>query len=109
MNSYRPVLRRIGIVLVVIGVIDIGFMIYCIMTGRSYSSSLNIFAVIAGIFLIKGNLKAAKIVTWFSAFLITGLFGVLLVLFPLTQPFDLWRTEFHLNPIASLVMWGLAF
>jgi hypothetical protein len=108
MSSYRTVLRNVGLVLIAIGAIDIALMIYWVSSGRSYSSSLNIFAVIAGIFLIKGSLKAAKIVTWFAAFILTAVFGLILVLFPLTQPFDLWVTEFRINPVESIVMWGFA-
>jgi hypothetical protein len=38
-------------------------MIWCIANQRSYHSSLNIFAVIAGILLVRGNLKVARWVT----------------------------------------------
>lgn len=47
-----PVLVRTGKVLITVGVIDIGVMIYCIANEISYSSSFNIFAVIAGFFLM---------------------------------------------------------
>lgn len=105
---YRRVLREVGLVLVAIGVVDIGFMAYCIATGRGYSSSLNVFAVIAGLFLIRGNLGATRIVTWFSAFLLAGLGSALLVAFPAMRPLDLLATEFRLDPLSSLLQWLLA-
>jgi hypothetical protein len=104
MNDHRKVLRSVGFVLVAIGVADIGLMIYCIATGQGYSSSLNIFAVIAGVYLINGSLVAARVVTWFAAFLLTAIGGTLLML-PFIQPLDLWLTEFRLSPLASVVSW----
>ena len=35
-------------------------MVWCIANQRSYHSSLNIFAVIAGVLLVRGNLKVAR-------------------------------------------------
>lgn len=99
---YTKILKRAGIVLVIIGLIDIAYMIYCISNKMSYSSSFNIFSVIAGVFLIKGSLKAASIVRWFSAFMLGG-FAALLVAFPLLQPIDLTLTQIKLNPIQFLV------
>ena len=61
--SYRAILRRVGLLLIVIGVLDVGYMIYCIVNGESYSSGLNIFAIVAGIFLIRGHLGAVGLVT----------------------------------------------
>jgi len=88
MNDYRQSLRVVGIVLIVVGFLDIGWMIYCIANGESYSSSFNIFAVIAGILLIRGGLRTARVVAFFTAFMLSGFIGVLLVL-PLIMPFDL--------------------
>src|SRR5947199_285208 len=99
MNDHRRVLRRVGFVLIAIGVADIGFMIYCIATERSYSSSVNVFAVAAGVFLIRGSLRAVRIVTCISAFLLSALGGALLVV-PFVQPMDLWLTELRLDPVA---------
>ena len=39
------ILHRVGLALIVFGLLDIGLMIYCIFNGVSYSSSFNIFAV----------------------------------------------------------------
>ena len=102
--SYRAILRRVGLLLIVIGVLDVGYMIYCIVNGESYSSGLNIFAIVAGIFLIRGHLGAAGLVTWLSAFFAAALVAVLILL-PLLQPLDLTLAQLRsdaLSMIASL-------
>jgi hypothetical protein len=96
------ILRRVGWALIVVGLLDIGFMVYCIMNNLSYSSSLNIFAVIAGIFLLRQSMKTASIVSFFAAFMLAGL-GLAAGLFPLLMPFDLLATQFRLNPISSIL------
>jgi hypothetical protein len=105
MPTYRRVLREVGLVVLIIGVADIAFMIYCIMNRLNYSSTLNIFAVVAGIFLMRGSLVATRIVTWFAAFLLAVFLAVLLVQLPL-QPLDLLLTEIRLNPTNSLLIGG---
>ena len=60
--------RTAGMALLIVGIIDIGIMIYCIANEIHYSSSFNIFAVIAGILLIRGGVKSARIIRWFSIF-----------------------------------------
>lgn len=89
-----------GIVLLVIGIIDIGAMAYCITNNITYSSSFNIFAVIAGIFLMRGSVKAARIVRWISVFFIVGAIGVL-VLMPLSMPLQLLITQAKLDPFGT--------
>ena len=63
MTDHRAILKRVGLALVVFGIADIAFMIYSVTKGQSYSSSFNIFAVIAGVFLIRGSLGATRLVT----------------------------------------------
>jgi hypothetical protein len=45
----KAILRRVGNVLLVVGIADIAGMIYTVSSGHSYSSSFNVLAVIAGI------------------------------------------------------------
>jgi hypothetical protein len=96
-QSYRSILRRAGSVLIAVGLIDIGWMIYCIVNGISYSSSLNIFAV-AGILLIRGGLKTAGIVRWLGIFFVSAFLSVA-VLFPLLQPIGLTIAEIRFNTV----------
>ena len=96
-ETYRAILRRVGRVLLVIGLIDVGVMVYCIVNRRSYSSSFNLFAVIAGIFLLRGGLRTAALVRWFSVFMLAGFLSIAVVA-PFLQPWDLSLTELRLNP-----------
>ena len=98
MGDHRDILRRVGSVLVIVGIADIAYMIYCVTHGQSYSSSLNIFAVIAGVFLLRGNLGAVRYVTFFSAFMLSAAIVATLVLFPSLEPADLRLVEFRLHP-----------
>lgn len=83
-------------------------MIYCIAEDQSYSSSFNIFAVIAGIFLIRGSLGATRTITWFSAFMLTGFVGAILLLFPFLQPFGLLVAQLKQDPVSFLSLWLVA-
>lgn len=94
--NHRLVLKRVGTVLVVVGTIDICYMIYCIANGVNYSSSFNIFAVIAGVFLLRGSLRAASNVRWFAALLLSAALAMVMM-WPAIQPFDLTLTQIRLN------------
>ena len=96
-EPYLPILRRVGIVLLLAGLIDIGVMVYCIANDISYSSSFNIFAVIAGIFLMRGNLSAVAVVRWLAAFMLAA-FVCLVLAFPVLQPLGLTLIKFRLSP-----------
>jgi hypothetical protein len=100
-QSYRSILKRVGLVLILVGVADIGWMIYCIIHKMSYSSSLNLFAVIAGILLMRGNLRTAVAVRWFSMFFLSACVAML-VAWPALQPMGLTLTRIRLNPGGSV-------
>ena len=102
--------EKAGKVLVVIGILDILFMVYAISNQMSYSSSFNIFSVIAGIFLIKGGVKTARVVRWFSAFCVIA-FTAMYILMPFSTPFELTVTQFKLNPLGMSLSYliGIVF
>ena len=75
-SAYLPILRRAGVALIVIGVVDVGVMIYCIVYKLRYSSSFNIFAIVAGIFLMRGSLRAAKAISLYGSFMLAALIGI---------------------------------
>ncbi|MES2898560.1 MAG: hypothetical protein V4723_02475 [Pseudomonadota bacterium] len=89
------ILKRAGAVLLTVGLLDIGLMIYCLANKISYSSNLNIFAVIAGIFLMRGSLRAASIVRWLALFLLCASAGMLIA-WPMLQPIGLTLTQLRL-------------
>lgn len=103
-------LRRVGWTLVAVGLIDIAFMVYCVVNEISYRSSLNIFAVIAGVLLVRKSMRTANVVSFFAAFMMAGVMGAL-VLFPLLVPFDFLMTMLRLSPLSlvSSVLVGIAF
>ena len=84
--------------LIGVGLIDILWMIYCITHEMSYSSSFNIFAVVAGIFLLRNNLNAARIISVFAAFFIAGCVGCLIIL-PFVFSFGLLLAYARDSPI----------
>lgn len=104
-SLYAPILQRVGWVLLVLGLIDMSVMAYCIFRGISYSSSFNIFAVIAGIFLLKGSLRAASIVRWLAVLMFSGSMVAIFV-FPFFQPLGLTWTYMRLYPVSSF--WSVA-
>lgn len=100
------ILKRAGTVLLVVELLDIAVMVYCIVNRISYSSGLNIFAVIAGIFLLRGNLRAALIVRWVAVFLLAA-FVALLLAWPFMQPMGLTLTQIRLSPFSASISIGL--
>ena len=93
--------KKPGAVLLVIGILDIGVMAYCIANKISYSSSLNIFAVVAGILLIRGSVKTARNARWLIAFLCTGIVGLVLVL-PLVTPYELLAVQVKTGSLPAI-------
>jgi hypothetical protein len=76
-------------------------MVYCIVNELDYRSSFNIFAVIAGVLLLRQSLRTARVVAWFAAFLLAGFAGAAII-FPLLTPLDLWAVQFRLHPLSML-------
>ena len=88
-DMHQPILKRCGLVLIVVGAFDIAYMVWCIANDRSYSSSLNIFALVAGILLVRGSLKAARWVAMGASFLFAA--GALAVItLPFMYPLGYW-------------------
>ena len=77
-------------------------MVYCIINEISYSSSFNIFAVIAGILLIKGSIKTARVVSWFTGFMLVAFIAVFFVML-FIEPIGLKIVTFKLNPIGMTI------
>jgi len=99
MYNYRAILKRVGIVLIAVAILDIAYMVYCISKGQNYSSSLNIPAVVAGVFLFRGSLRAVPLITEGTAIMIVFLVSNLFLLLPFFTPAELLATEFRLDPV----------
>jgi hypothetical protein len=98
--AYLSILRRAGVALIVIGVIDVGVMIYCIVYRLRYSSSFNIFAIIAGIFLMRGSLRAAKAISLYGSFMLAALIGIAFA-WPVFIPLGLALAALRIYPMRS--------
>ena len=94
--AYLPILRRVGLALIVVGVIDVGLMIYCITHRMAYGSSFNVFAIIAGVFLMRGSLRAAGLIARAAAFMLTGFLGMVLT-WPLFLPPSLALVQLRIH------------
>jgi hypothetical protein len=100
-SAYLPILRRVGLVLIVVGVIDVGLMIYCIVHDIHYSSPYNIFAIIAGIFLLRGSLRGAALISQAAALLL-AFFIVGTLLLPVFVPVGLVLAGLRIYPLRVL-------
>lgn len=107
MYNYRTILKRVGIVLIAVGILDIAYFFYYTSQEQSFSSSLRdnyssngLVIVVAGVFLLRGSLRAVEIVRWFAAFGISNLVSNIFILLPFLKPAELWAIEFRLYPVS---------
>jgi hypothetical protein len=101
-DEVRQILHRVGLALIIFGLLDIGLMIYCIVNGVSYSSSFNIFAVISGIYLWRGHPWYVKWVTRAAGFYAAA-FCAMVPMAPFLFPMDLGVLELRLHPAGVIV------
>jgi hypothetical protein len=101
-DEVRQILHRVGLALIIFGLLDIGLMIYCIVNGVSYSSSFNIFAVISGIYLWRGHPWYVKWVTRAAGFYAAA-FCAMVPMAPFLFPVDLGVLELRLHPAGVIV------
>jgi hypothetical protein len=91
------IIRRVGKVLVAIGVVDTAAAVICTLRGVAYPSTLNLMALIAGAVLLGGSLRSAVVVRWMAVSSLP--WTVVLTLLLLSQPLDLSLTELRLTPV----------
>ena len=108
MEEHKIILKKVGVALLVVGLFDIGVMVYCIVNKLSYSSSFNVFAVIAGILLWRGSIKTARVVEWFGSFMFMGFIGIILA-FMVVEPFSLKVARFNVEPMYTTASYLFAF
>jgi hypothetical protein len=95
-------LRKVGWALIAVGLLDIGVMVYCVVNNMSYSSSFNIFAVVAGIFLLRQSMRAARVVSFFAAFMLPPaiVVGTAFPLLGIPKPL---LTQLRANPVSAVL------
>src|SRR5262245_52131184 len=96
------VMRQAGAILAAIGLLDIASCIVTVSKGGSYSSSLNIFALVAGVLVYRGSARAARFVVSGLSFLLGGLL-LLPALGLAITPWRLILLELKLSPWSFLV------
>ena len=95
-KSSSEIFKKTGIILIIVGVLDIFYMMYAIINMYSYSSSLNIFAVIAGIFLLKENIRLARYIRWLCMLELSAI-GAMAIFLPFIMPVDLLIVQLKLH------------
>ena len=99
-------MKRVGIVLIAIGIFDLAYFVYYTSQDQGFSSNLRqsysstgLTLVVAGVFLIRGSLCAVPTVTWFAALGLSNLVSATFILLPFLKPAELWEIEFRLDPV----------
>ncbi|NJK36648.1 MAG: hypothetical protein HC825_10310 [Oscillatoriales cyanobacterium RM1_1_9] len=80
MDNYRTILQRAGAGLIGVGVVDMSYMTYRLSQGQGYSLGFNSLALVAGMFLLGGSLRAVPIITGFAAFRLSIFISTLFIL-----------------------------
>lgn len=91
------IIRRVGKVLVAIGVVDTAAAVVFTVLGVGYPSTLNLMALVAGAVLWSGSLRSAIVVRWLAMLSLPG--TLVLTLLLLTQPLELSLIELKLTPV----------
>lgn len=100
-SDYRSSFRTVGLALIVLGLLDVGVRLYHSITRQSFFISFTIFAVLAGVLLLRGSLITARITAFFSAILLSS-FTVAFVIIPFLIPLDFTWTYFRLHPASTI-------
>lgn len=106
-SRHLPILRPAGAVLLIAGLVDLAALTYSFVQGQAYVSGLNLFGVVAGVFLLRGSLQAALVVRWLAVWLLAALLATVFV-FPFLQPFSLTFAQLRLGLGPEPVSVGLA-
>src|SRR5882724_541752 len=101
-DEARRILHGVGLALIIFGLLDIGVMIYCIVNSVNYSSSFNVFVVLAGVYVRRGHPWWVKWTTRATGFYAAA-FCTMVPMAPFLFPMDLAALEFRLHPVAAVV------
>ena len=101
-QMHIPLLRRVGAVLLAAGLITLAALALESFQGMAaFTAGPGLVAVVAGVGLWRGNLRAALGVRWLAAFLLAAGLSLLFFL-PLMQPFSLTFAQLRLGQGPSL-------
>jgi len=100
-DEARRILDRVGLALILFGLLDIGVMIYCIVHSVNYSSSFNLFAVLAGVYVRRGHPWWVKWTTRAAGFYAAA-FCTMVPMFAVLLPMDFVAIELRLHPVGVI-------
>jgi len=105
-NDSNRILRQVGILWVVLGLIDMIYFAYRVTASMSPSSytSGNIVAIVIGVFLWRSNLKLARWIGNFLPFLLIVFYGVSFAGL-VAKPLELWAVELWQYPTRTIGYW----
>ena len=107
-QMHIPLLRRVGAVLLAAGLITLAALALESFQGMAaFTAGPGLVAVVAGVGLWRGNLRAALGVRWLAAFLLAAGLSLLFFL-PLMQPFSLTFAQLRLGQGPSLSLLAAA-
>jgi uncharacterized membrane protein YiaA len=95
----RPSLKQIGVLLIALGLVYVGYLIGTAGENHGTAFGIAIGLIIVGGLLVTGSLAAARFAAWCTAVTIPLLIGDIL-LWPLLQPLPLWIAEWRHNRYA---------
>jgi hypothetical protein len=107
-EASADILRRIGTVLIAAGLLDLACLIWAFSRGLTYVSTLNVFAIVAGVRLWRGSLRTARMLRWLAAFSIAA-YAACLFAVPAFLPFELIRAYVRTTSPLVLVAGNVVF
>jgi hypothetical protein len=99
------IFRRVGWALIALGAIDTAALAWSLAQDVFYPSPFNVFAVAAGVLLLRGSVTTAAVVRWTVAFTLASIAAVL-PLAPLLVAPDFMLAVARLHPVGTAA--GLA-
>lgn len=99
------ILRRVGIVLVAAGALDLAVLVWATATGHFDPSPFNVFAIGAGVLLYRASLRTARLVVAACAALLAAWVAGLALL-PLVVPAGLLAAGVRVAPAFGLAAWA---
>jgi hypothetical protein len=98
LNADRAaVFRRVGWTLVAIGAADTAVLVWALARDLFYPSPFNVFALAAGVLMLRGNVTTAALVRWTLAFTLASI-AAALPLAPVLVDTDFMRAVARLHP-----------
>ena len=92
--------RRLGWVLVIFGAADTALLAWSLQQKLLYPSPFNVFAIAAGVLMLRGSLTTAALVRWTAAFTLAATLAAVLAVPFLVDP-GLLTAVWRLHPVAS--------